>query len=218
MYYPGNVVPFFVSLATASGAPPVVTTPPYISILSADTDEALDLAGVGIKSAPMALVAGSDALYKYLWNTAGIPDGTYVVVVSYVADGLTITSRFLAATQLGDSRVTQEVAYQATAARRSDLPDKTLVMLKSDFVPPAEDESIQAIFNKITSLPGSVADQATLEQVLAKLQDVHDAELGTWVQDRSVTPNRLTLYRVDGTVLEAFDLVRNDNSSSRTRR
>lgn len=218
MYYPGNQVPFLLSLAAAGGEPADVVTPPYLSILNVADDVALDLAGEGVKSAPMPAIDGADALYKFLWNTAGVPDGTYVAVVSYVANGLNISNRLLATVQLGDSRVTQEVAAYASAARRTDLPDKTLVMLKSDFVAPADDDSVQAILAKVNGLPENVASQATLSQALTLLSDIHDVEFGTWVQDKSVTPNRLTLYRKNGDALQAFDLIRNDNTSSRTRR
>lgn len=218
MYYPGNQVPFLLSLATPTGDPAAIVTPPYVSILNVADDAALDLAGPGIKTAAMVAIDGADALYKYLWNTAGVPDGTYVAVVSYVANGLTISNRLLGSVQLGDSRVTQEVASYAASARRTDLPDKTLVLLKADYVAPADDDAVQEILAKVASMPASIASQASLDQALLLLTDIHDAETGTWVQDKSVTPNRLTLYRKDGAILQAFDLIRNSTSSSRARR
>lgn len=216
MWYPGDVVPFLISLATPTGAAAVVVTPPYISILDS-TGAAIDVAGAGIKTAAMTLIPGTDAIYSWDWNTGGVPDGNYVAVVSYNANAVTVNSRLLTSVRLGDSRITAEVAPAVSTARTVDLPDKADVMLKTDFVAPSADESIQTILAKVVAMPANLASQATLTQVLALLQDVHDVEMGSWVIDKTSNPNRMTLYRVDGAILQSFDLTRTDASAARNR-
>lgn len=217
MYYPGDTVAFYLSLARPDAEPPVVSTPPQISVLAASTDAALDIGGAGIKTVAMPAVEGADALYKFLWDTSGAPDGSYAAVVSYVADDLAVTSRLLDTVRLGDSRVTTPVAGALLTAQKTDLPDKAAVMLKTDFVAPADDASVQAILAKTNALPAAVASQATSELLLSMLSDVHDYDSGNWSINKSVTPNQMTFYRVDGSVLQVFDLIRNDTVSARSR-
>lgn len=218
MYYPGDRVPFLISLARADGAEPDVTSAPRITIVNTYDNQALDLDGVGVKTAAMMLIDGSDALYSFVWDTGGILDGTYVALVGYASDGVTVNGRLFGTVQLGDSRVRGEVALAANAARRTDLPDKDAVMLKTDFVQPADDLSIQAILAKTAALPENVASAEAVASVAALAADLHGVALGTWTINRNVVPNRLALHRLDGTVLAEYDLTNNGQQSARTRR
>lgn len=217
MFYPGDVVSFLLPLSTASGAAANVVTPPQISILGAD-GQPVDLAGAGIKTDAMVLIAGTDAIYRYEWTTTGsVPDGVYVAVVSYVANGITANGRFLSTVQLGDSRVTSVVASALATAKTVDLPNKSTVMLKTDFVAPSADAAVQTILAKVNGMPANLASQDTVLEIKALVKDVNDAEMGNWVIDKTVNPNRMTLYKVDGSILQSFLLTRNESASSRTR-
>jgi hypothetical protein len=218
MYYPGDRVPFLLSLAKADGSEAEITTAPRITILNAFDNSALDIGGAGVKTVEMFTVAGSDALYTFLWDTAGVADGPYFALVSYSANGVTVNNRLLGFVQLGDSRVRGEVSLEATAAKTIDLPAKADFLVKSDYVKPADDTSIQAILSKVASLPANVATAEAVAALAAKLGDVHDATLGTWSLNKDVSPNRLTFYRLDGSVLAEFDTPRNDHAEARTRR
>jgi hypothetical protein len=134
MYYPGDRVPFLLSLAKADGSEAEITTAPRITILNAFDNSALDIGGAGVKTVEMFTVAGSDALYTFLWDTAGVADGPYFALVSYSANGVTVNNRLLGFVQLGDSRVRGEVSLEATAAKTIDLPAKADFLVKSDYV------------------------------------------------------------------------------------
>jgi len=215
MYYPGDLIPFLLSLTHVDGSAVNVTTPPQVSVLNTFDNTPQVLAPVNQTSLAMSLVPGTDGLYKLLWNTAGIVNGTYLVLVSYVADGSTITGRLLSQVQLGDTRIAGIVAQDATVAKDVTVAKDATVMHLADFVQPINDPAIQDIRGRIQALPVSgVADAATLAAVQQAVNDCHDAQLGSWTVDK--TGNTMSLYRLDGTLLQQFSLSNTTTLAART--
>jgi len=217
MYHIGDIVTLYLSLLPSNGSSPTVTTPPQVSVLRALDDAAMDVAGTGVKTVAMSLVTGTAALYKFNWPTSTMTNGAYAALVSYVANGITITNQLLSVILLGDSYLTGPVALASVTAKTTDVPPVSEVMLVSDFVAPSADTSIQEILAKVNTLPTSPADQATLLSVSAQMQDIHDGVLGSWSLNKDVNPNILTLYRLDGSVLDTYSFTNSSSIYSRTK-
>lgn len=211
MVYPGDIVPIILDLSATAA----VTSAPLITILRATDDVPQLLATPNVYSSAMSLISGSSRVYKFLWNTTGINNGTYIAVVSYIADGVTKTNVFLKDICLGDTRIVGTVALDATVAKDMTVAKDGTVMHRSDFVTPSNDLTVQRIYAKTSSLPSVVASQASIDAIASQLLDVYDCSFGNWTLNSSV--GTLTLYRVNGAVLQVFHVSQNGPSQSRIR-
>ena len=219
MVYPGDVVPFLLPIEKADGSDPAITAAPVITLINTYDDEPVKLSEPDVTSAEMTLVPGTLKLYKYLWHTAGIAEGVYVAVASWVAAGVTVTNRYLATVRLGDSRVTSEVAKEATTAKQADTAKDATVLHQGDFIAPKDDITIQAIWSKISGWPALIPSQDQLDEIAALVTDLHDVDFGTWTIEKDTVgqPKKMTLQRVNGNVLQVFNLTNTDSQSQRAR-
>lgn len=214
MIYPGDLVRFFLSITNTDGSDPDVTVAPVITIVRARDGQAV------VTAAAMTLVAGTQKLYQNIWDSAGVEDGEYYALVSYVADGVTVSNRFLNNVRLGDSRVTGVVALDATVAKEGTTAKDATVAHASDLagLNPDNSSAVQSIKAKTDLLPNDPASETTLASVLALLVDLNDATLGSWRIDKTVNPQTITFLRPDGSTLASFSLSESDTESLRTRR
>jgi hypothetical protein len=204
MKYPGDTYTF---VFPVPGTSPTVTATPQVTVIDASNGTAV------VSSQAMNLIAGSNAVYLYNWNTTGTGNGTYVALVSYAVSGTAVNGVFLEKLQLGDSRITGVVALDATVAKDSTVAHDASVFKKTDFVTPSQDASIQAILGFTQNIPAAPATAAAVSALVSMLTDVHDFALGNWIGNK--VNNTLTLYRIGGGVLKVFNAVEDVTQSSR---
>ena len=212
MIYAGDVHPFLLSLTKPDGSNPTVTSAPVITIVRVSDNSAK------VTAQAMSLITGTQKIYTYTWNTVGAEDGDYVAFVSYVADGITVTNRYLDRIRLGDSRITGVVAQDSTVAKDATVA-KEATTAGADTVAllPNISSDVAYIRQGIDTLPAAPANETTLQALLTLLQDIKDAELGTWTIDKSVSPKVLTLSRLNGDVLAHYHLSEDDQSAVRAK-
>lgn len=207
MHYPGDTIIFVLPLQRPDGSGQAVGTAPKITVLNA-ADGTTALA-----STVMPVLSGTT--YKYAWSTVGLTDGLYVAFVSYVADGLVVQDKFLAQVQLGDSRITGPVALDQTVAKDATVAKADTVLNRADYVTPDDSVLVQAISDKLASLPVGIANEATAQAILALVRDICDGTLGSLMVNK--VENTLTILRRDNTPLQVFQLENTDDYSSRVR-
>jgi len=93
MFYPGDTVILVLPINKTDGTDPNVTTSPTVSILNAHTNAVVQINGQA--AVPMSLVSGTFRVYTYPWFTGGVADGTYLAIVNYASDGITVQGRLL---------------------------------------------------------------------------------------------------------------------------
>jgi hypothetical protein len=213
MIYAGDIHQFVLSITAAAGANPTISTPPAVTVVCL-RDPSIAV----VTSQPMTLIEGTQKIYTYAWNTTGVEDGDYVAFVTYAADGVTVTSRYLDRVRLGDARVTAVVAKDSTVAKDATVA-KDVTVAKAAVVSalPALGTAVALIKQSTDALPTSPANEATLQTLLALLQDVKDAELGTWLIDKTQNPKVLTLRRLNGDTLAQYTLSEDDSSAVRAK-
>ena len=211
MIYPGDTTNLVLSITTAAGTAPVTTVNPVVSIVR------LVDSVVVVNSQAMTLLAGTQAVWVYPWNTAGAQVGNYVSIVSYASDGLTISGRLLSTLTLGDSRITGAVALDSTVAKDATVAKDSTVAHFTDLasVLPDTSPAVLAIKAKTDNLPAAPADAAVLSTVAANVQDLHDFNSGTWTIDKTQNPQVLTILRPSGAVFLKLQLT--DSSSATVR-
>ena len=172
---------------------------------------------VVVNSQAMTLLAGTQAVWTYPWNTTGAMNGNYVSIVSYASDGLTISGRLLSALTLGDSRITGTVALDSTVAKDATVAKDSTVAHFTDLasVLPDTSATVLAIKAKTDNLPAAPADNAVLSTVAANVQDLHDFNSGTWTIDKTQNPQVLTILRPSGAVFLKLQLT--DSSTATVR-
>ena len=74
---------------------------------------------------------------------------------------------------------------------------------------------MRAIRARTDLIPDQPASETTLQSVLSMLTDVRDAEVGTWVFDK--TSQSLRMLRLDGSVLARFNVTEDPSQASRVR-
>jgi hypothetical protein len=208
--YPGDKYTFAFPVQNADGSAPTVTSAPTITILNLATNTAV-LAAPG----QMTAVPGTQYVYTYTWNTAGVSVGQYIALVSYVANGVAMNNRFLERFQLGDSYITGPVALDSTVAKDATVARDATILHKSEYVSADTSVVVNSILQAIQRLPETLAT-AQENSVQAQLtQDLWDATLGSWVINK--TTNTMSLYRKNGgSLLAQFSLANSNTSSSRT--
>lgn len=209
MLYPNDKHVFLLSIVNADGSNPNVTVAPTVTIINAVSGN------VVVPATAMDLIAGTQKVYSYVWDTAAQPEATYLALVSYAADGVTVQGRMLESVRLGDSRVTGAVALDATVAKELTVAKDATVMKYAQYVLPKNDDYVRAIKSRVDLLPNDPASAAAIAALAAKLEDVHDFVTGTWIVDKA--NDKMTLYRKDGSVLQAFNLEDTDTHSNRLR-
>jgi hypothetical protein len=211
MTYPGDIKNLVLSITLASGASPNVTVTPVVSIIRLS-----DLSTV-VTAAQMILVAGTQAIYLYGWNTTAAEDGDYLAIVSYASDGITVNSRLLEVFQLGDSRITGLLALDATVAKDVTVAKDGTVAHLADLTGLSPDNSVTvlAIKAKTDNLPSDPASLTVLNQIGANVQDLRDYEFGTWTIDKTKNPQVLTLLRTNQSTLTTFTLTDSPTQTQR---
>jgi hypothetical protein len=214
MTYPGDLYNFILSITTATGAAPSITAAPVITIVSLGTNTAI------VSSQAMTVIAGtSNQVYTYNWNTTSLPDGDYIALVSYGHDGITINSELLQKVTLGDTFITGVVALDATVAKNATVALDATVAHQADVaaIDPDTSSVVLAIQAKTANLPSNPASTTDVTNLLALITQVSNAVLGTWVVNKTVSPNVLTFFNPDNSVLATFSLTDSTASSNRTR-
>jgi hypothetical protein len=212
MNYPGDIKTIVLSITNAGGTAPNVTVAPVISIVRASDNTLM------VNSQPMTAMALTQVIYTYRWDTTGATNDDYVAVVSYAADGLTISGRYLATISLGDSRITGIVALDATVAKDLTVAKDSTVAHFTDLatISPDVSQTVQAIKAKTDNLPPDPASLTVLNTVAQNVQDLHDYETGTWTIDKTQSPQVLTILRPSGGVLARFQLTDSTTATNRT--
>lgn len=205
--YPGDSYRFVLSITKADGSTPSVTSPPTISVVRLSDNAVL------VSNASMNPVPGTEIVYTYVWNSSGQGNGHYLAVVSYAADGVTVTNRLLEAVRLGDSRITGVVALESTAAKDATVAKDVTTLKSSEYVSPDASPIVQSIKSKVDLLPADPATETTLSILDTKLEDIHDEVVGRWSVDKA--SQTLTLFRKNGMVLKSFNLISNSAVSER---
>jgi hypothetical protein len=97
-------------------------------------------------------------------------------------------------------------AKDATCAKDATVAHDTTVAHITDLsaLSPANNPIIQQILAKVINLPSDPASNTVVNTLAPLIGDVRDFALGSWSLDRSVNPQVMTLYRLDGTVLATF--------------
>lgn len=212
MVYSGDTHQFVLSITKSDGSDPLVTATPTITVVRLRDQVAL------VTAQAMTLITGTQEIYTYAWHTTGVEDGDYLAFVSYATDGVVVTSRYLDRVRIGDARVTGVVAQDATVAKDGTVAkDATVAKASAVGQLPTMSETLARIESKVNQLPVRPADEATLEVLEAMLQDVKDAELGTWIIDKTVNPKVLSLRRLDGTTLAQYQLSEDDVTAVRSK-
>ena len=213
MNYPGDTYLFTLSLNTASGVAPTINVNPVITIVTS-TGTAL------ISSVNMTVIAGTqNQIWTYSWNTAGLSNGTYLALVSYSHDSITVNSQLLERVKLGDSFVVGVVAQDSTVAKESTLiaGDGTDYLTNIIETLSANSIVLQNIQVSTDNLPLHPADNDTLTSIQTTINQLLNAQLGTWIVDKTQSPNVLTFFNPDNSVLATFQLTDSSGSSNRVR-
>lgn len=212
MIYPGDIKNLILSITRSDGTVPVTTVNPVISVI-----RLVDQVTV-VSSQPMTLIAGTQAVWFYAWNTANAQTGDYVAIVSYASDSLTISGRFVEAIRLGDTRITGTVALDSTVAKDATVAKDSTVAHLADLatISPDNSETVQAIAAKTANLPVDPASLTALSTAIQNVQDLHDYNNGTWTIDKTQNPQVLTILRPSGGVLVKFQLTDSGSATART--
>jgi hypothetical protein len=211
MIFAGDTQHLVLSITKADGTSPTVTVVPLVSVVR------LSDSSIIVNAQTMTLLAGSEAVYAYPWNTTGAQDGDYVALVSYASDGITISGRFLQSLRLGDSRVTGVVALDSTVAKDATVAKDSSVAHFTDLATIAPDNSIlvQAIKIKTDNLPFDPASLSILSPAVQNIQDLHDYQMGSWTIDKTVNPQTLTILSPAGTLVAKFQLTDSSTATNR---
>jgi hypothetical protein len=206
---------FILSIIKSDGTAPSVTSSPTITIINARTAASV------ISAQSMTLVSGTQAIYTYLWTVApAATNDDYFSIVSYAADGITITNRFLERVRVGDTRISGLLALDATVAKDSTVAKDTTVAKAADLaaINPNSSTAVLAIKAKTDLLPADPASQATITSLSKMSTDIRDSMVGKILIDRTVTPATMTIYHLDNaTPLATFTLTEDSNQTLRTR-
>ena len=207
MIYPGDMCIFTLPIENSDGTLPIVPTAPTIMVLN------LADGSVAWPTQSMTLVVGTQLTYMAVWPTAGQPDGTYLAVVSYSANGKAFNGKSLEKVRLGDSRVTGEVAKEATTSKEATAAKDATVLHSADYVAPNDSTLLKSVVTKLAGYPTNIPSVADLASLSSLVNDVRDSALGSWKIDRP--SGTFTLYRLDGSLLQTFNLVRTVSLSQR---
>lgn len=206
--YPGDIKFFVLSLERADGTAPTVGVVPTIRILNLTTGEyALST------PTTMQFIAGTSRVYSYRWDTTGLSEGSYLATVTYALDGNAYSNRLLERVQLGDSRITGEVAREATTAKEETTAKDATVLHAADFQTPDASVLLQGVHAKLEGYPASIPSSSDFTALRLSVDDLHDNDFGDWQIDRST--GELTLYRKNGDVLRRFTLQKTGSFSKR---
>jgi hypothetical protein len=213
MNYPGDIYRVIVSIIKADGTNPNVTSAPVVTIIN------LADSSVVVNGQAMTLLASTQKIYTYAWNTNGLSDGEYLAFVSYASDGITVNGRFQEKIHLGDSRILGTAALDSTVAKDATVAKDVTVAKSTDIqsVNPNNSTAVLAIKAKTDALPTNVASQDTLATVLALLTDVNDCISGSWIVDKTANPKTLTFRRGDNSVIHTYTITEDNNQASRTK-
>jgi hypothetical protein len=207
MIYPGDMCVFTLPIENADGSTPVIDAEPTIMVLNL-----LD-GSVAWAAQPMVLIAGT-TIYKAIWPTFGTPDGTYLATVSYIADSITFNNRHLTTIRLGDSRVTGEVAKEATTSKEATAAKDETVLHLADYVAPDASTVLQAVASKLSGYPAQIPSANDVTVLQGLVTDIRDSVLGHWLIDR--IGRTLTMRRPGSdALLKTFSLTKNGNISER---
>jgi hypothetical protein len=213
--YPGDSYTFLLSLTHTDGTTPAVGTVPTIQIVNASTS-----ASVLGTPGTMTLVAGSVLVYKYTWVISSAQTkGDYFAVVSYVADSIVITGRYLDRIRVGDTFVTGAVALASTTALDATVAKDSTVAHLSDLaaISPDTSTAVLAIKAKTDNLPVDPTSTTLITTLLGLITDIRDCNLGAIVIDRTVNPRIMSIKRVvDSSTLATFQLSETSSSTNRT--
>jgi hypothetical protein len=207
MIYPGDLHVFTLPIQNADGSLPVVSAAPTIMVVNL-----LD-GSTAWATQPMTLVTGTQYVYKAIWPTAGLADGTYMALVSYSVGGQVFNGRYLETVRLGDSRVTGEVAKEATTSKEATAAKDTTVFHLSDYTAPDSSTLLQAVVGKLAQYPASIPSADQLAALSSLVTDVRDSAMGRWSIDR--VHGTFTLFRLNGSVLQTFNLLKTSSLSER---
>ena len=207
MIYPGDMCIFTLPIENSDGTLPIVPTAPTIMVLN------LADGSVAWPTQSMTLVVGTQLTYMAVWPTAGQPDGTYLAVVSYSANGKAFNGKNLERVRLGDSRVTGEVAKEATTSKEATAAKDATVLHAADYTSPNSSTMVQAVVAKLAGYPNSIPAVSDIASLSSLVNDVRDSALGRWSIDRA--SGTFNLYRVDGSLLRTFNLVKSASLSER---
>jgi hypothetical protein len=211
-YYPGDTYTFVLSITTATGVAPTITSSPVISVANVS-------GSVVVSSQSMAVVSGtSNQIWLYNWNTTGAPSGDYIGIVSYAHDGNTYNSQLLTRIQIGDTYVTGVVALDATVAKEASVALDATVAHASDLstIDPDNSTVVLAIKAKTDNLPSDPAATTDVTSVGSMVTDIHNVSLGTWSIDKTQNPPVMTLYTLSNAVLAQFTLTDTGTTAART--
>jgi hypothetical protein len=214
MIYPGDLYTFVLPITTPTGVAPNVTATPVITIVSLATNVAI------ISSLPMTVITGSsNQIYVYYWNTTSLSNGDYLALVSYGTDVVTVNSQLLEKVTLGDTFITGVLALDATVAKNATVALDATVAHQTDLAAlnPNNSSVVLAIQAKTNNLPADPASNTVLSTILSTVTSTNNAVLGTWVVNKQVTPNILTFFAPDNSVIATFNLTDSTMSSNRTR-
>lgn len=213
MLYPGDTVNILLPILRADGVDPTVTSIPSITIIHVPTNTAV------VTAQTMTLISGTQKVYKYSWSISGTAViGEYLAIATWVADGVTYTGRYIKDFRVGDSRVTGVVALDSTVAKDGTVAKDATVAKASQLTALNPDNSsvVLAIKAKTDNLPASPASESTLTAVQSQVTEIHDAEFGEVVLDKTVSPQVVTVRKVsDNSVLKQFEMT---DGNSETRR
>jgi hypothetical protein len=211
MIYPGDTKNLVLSITTAAGTAPQTTMNPVVSVVSLST------LAIIVNSQPMTLLAGTQAVWYYAWNTTGCANGDYVAVVSYASDGLTINGRLLETLRLGDTNITGVVSLDATVAKAATVALDATVAHFTDLatISPDTSPTILSIQAKTNNLPVDPASMTLLTPTMTNVQNLSDYNMGTWTIDTTVNPQTLTILRPNGAILQTFQLTSSSAATAR---
>ena len=204
MTYPGDIYFLIFPLMRADGTVPTLALAPLLTIVNLQTG-----AMVLSPSPQMTLQSGMAGTYVYRWDTSGLSDGTYLAAVTYAADGVVFTNQLLESIRLGDSRVTGQVALQATTAKDTTVAKDATVMHAADYIYVDTSATMAAILAAL----GGVSTATALTALATTVQNISDGTLGTWIVDK--VANTLTMRRPNGATLAVFALLNTSTQSSR---
>ena len=204
MVYQGDNFTFLCNLANTDGTlPSAITTPPRITVFNALTGTPI------VTDTAMPVVAGVNGLYGYNWAIPStVATGDYVAIVSFVTNARNVLNQFLEKVRVGDSRILDVAAKDATCAKDATVAHETTVAHITDLaaISPTNNTVIQQILAKVSNLPADPASNTAVNGLLPLIGDVRDFVLGSWSLDRSVNPQVMTLYRLDGSILTTFQM------------
>jgi hypothetical protein len=211
MIYPGDKKNLICSITNAAGTSPNVTVVPIVSVVNLTTQ------AIVLSAITMSLIAGTQAVYYYSWSTNGQPVGDYLAIVSYAADSITINGRFLEIFHLGDTNITGVVALNSTVALNATVAKDATVAHVTDLtgINPNTSSVILAIKASTDNLPQDPASNTIVNQVGSTVDNIYNYTFGTWVINKQLNPQVLTILAPNGTTVATFQLT--DSSISTIR-